>query len=133
MENFSLLNSLFHSVYFVFSKRSFSFADLFVVRYLWVVCNEDNCCVVTQRTADICVAWLVYFACLRSHILRAYCNFESKQANSITLFERRPNNKPYTRFSGGHALSLETRCLTLKNFIYLRRHERGKFLTYAQS
>ena len=132
-ENFSLLNRLFHSVYFVFSKRSFSFADLFAVRYLWVVCNEDNCCVVTQRTADICVAWLVYFACLRSHILRAYCNFESKQANSITLFERRPNNKPYTRFSGGHALSLETRCPTLKNFIYLRRHERGKFLTYAQS
>ena len=30
-------------------------------------------------------------ACLLSHVLRAYCNFESKQANSITLFGRRPN------------------------------------------
>ena len=28
---------------------------------------------------------------LRSHVLRAYCNFELKQANSITLFGRRPN------------------------------------------
>ena len=24
--------------------------------YLWVVCNEDKCCVVTQRAADIRVA-----------------------------------------------------------------------------
>ena len=32
-------------------------------------------------------------ACSRSHVLRAYCNFESKQANSTTLFGRRPNNK----------------------------------------
>ena len=32
-------------------------------------------------------------ACLRSHVLCAYCNFESKQANSITLFGRRPNKK----------------------------------------
>ena len=31
-------------------------------------------------------------ACLRLHVLRAYCNFESKQAISITLFGRRPNN-----------------------------------------
>ena len=30
---------------------------------------------------------------LRSHVLRAYCNFELKQANSITLFGRRPNKK----------------------------------------
>ena len=29
---------------------------------------------------------------LRSHELRAYCNFESKQAISITLFGRRLNN-----------------------------------------
>ena len=32
------------------------------------------------------------FACLRSHVLRARCNFESKQAISITLLGRRPNN-----------------------------------------
>ena len=54
-------------------------------------CNEDKCCVVTHRTADFRVDWLVYLACLRSHALRAYCNFESKQAISITLFRRRPN------------------------------------------
>ena len=33
-------------------------------------------------------------ACLRSHVLRAYCN-ESKQGNSITLIGRRPNNRRY--------------------------------------
>ena len=32
-------------------------------------------------------------ACLQLHVFRAYCNFESKQGNSITLFGRRPNNK----------------------------------------
>ena len=63
------------------------------MRYLWDVCNEDTCCVVTQHAAVIRVAWIVYLACLRSHVLRAYCNFESKHANSITLFGRRPNNK----------------------------------------
>ena len=37
-------------------------------------------------TSHIHVAWLVYLACLRSHVLPAYCNFKSKQAISITLF-----------------------------------------------
>ena len=32
-------------------------------------------------------------ACLLSHVLRAYCNFESKQTISSTLFGRRPNNE----------------------------------------
>ena len=41
-------------------------------------------------------AWLVYLVCLRSHVFRAYCNFELKKANSITLFERHPNNKQLT-------------------------------------
>ena len=31
-------------VYLVFPKSLFSTADLFAVRYLWVVCNEDKCC-----------------------------------------------------------------------------------------
>ena len=31
-------------------------------------------------------------ACLHSHILHAYCNFESKQAILITLFGRHANN-----------------------------------------
>ena len=81
------LNSLFCSVYLVFTKSLFSIAYLFVVCYLWVECNEDKCCVVTRRAADIHVAWLVY--------ARTYCvpiATESKQANSITLFGRRPNN-----------------------------------------
>ena len=88
-------NSLFHPVYPVFFQKVcfLLIADLFAVRYLWVVRNEDNCCVVKKRAADIRVAWLVYLAYLRSHLLRAYCNFESKQANSITLFGRRPYNK----------------------------------------
>ena len=62
---FKLFNSLFHSVYLIFPKSLFSIADLFAERYLWVVCNEDKCCVVTQRAADIRVAWLVY--------VRKYC------------------------------------------------------------
>ena len=44
--------------------------------------------VVTRQT----FASLGLFPWLRSHVLRAYCNFESKQANLITLFGRRPNN-----------------------------------------
>ena len=32
------------------------------------------------RVADTRVAWLVYLVYLRSHVLRAYFNFESKQA-----------------------------------------------------
>ena len=53
--------------------------------------------------ADIRVAWLVYLACLRSHILRAYCNLESKQASSISLFGRRPN-----KYCHGKAVSRGT-------------------------
>ena len=30
---------------------------------------------------------LCRLACIRSHVLSAYCNFESKQANPITLFD----------------------------------------------
>ena len=59
---FKLFNSLFHSVRPVFPKSWFSIADLFAVRYLWVACNEDKCCVVTHGAADIRVAWLVTFA-----------------------------------------------------------------------
>ena len=80
--NFKLFNSFFHSVYLVFSIRLFSIANFFV-RYLWDVGNGDKFRVVTHRAVDIRVAWLVYLVCLRSHVLRAYCNFESKQANSL--------------------------------------------------
>ena len=30
------------------------------------------------RLADIHVAWLVYLACLHSHVLRAYCNIDAQ-------------------------------------------------------
>ena len=77
---FKLFNSLFHSEYPVFPKSLFSFPNMFAVRFLWDVCNEDKCCGVCDR--EHCRHSRL-LACLRSHVLRAYCNFESKQANSI--------------------------------------------------
>ena len=59
MENLNYLIVCFTQCTLFFKKFVF-IADLFAVSYLWVVCNEAKCCVVTQRTADICVAWLVY-------------------------------------------------------------------------
>ena len=83
---FKLIDSLFHSVYLAFSILLFSIANLFAVRYMWDVCNENTCCVV----AHIARQWLVY--------VRKYCvpiATESKQTLSITLFQfgRRPDNK----------------------------------------
>ena len=55
-------------MYIVFPENLFSIADLFAVHYLWVVCNEDKCCVVTQRATFASLGlltWLVYF--------RTYC------------------------------------------------------------
>ena len=62
---FKLFNSLFHSVYLVFPKSLFFVADLFAVRYLWVVCKKDKCRVLAQRAVDILFAWLVF--------VRTYC------------------------------------------------------------
>ena len=59
------------------------FADLFAVCYLWVVCKEDKCCVVTQRVADICVTWLVYVC--------TYC-VPIATLNQRKLIQLRPNN-----------------------------------------
>ena len=56
-------------MYLVFPKSLFSIADLFAVRYLWVACNEDKCCVMTQRATDIRVAWLVTWLVY----VRTYC------------------------------------------------------------
>ena len=44
--------------------------------------------------------------------LRAYCNFQSKQAISITLFGRRPNNKTRNK-----RLAIGRR-ITSKSFVY---------------
>ena len=74
---------MFHLVYLVFPKSLSSIANLLVLCYL------------TQRLGDIRFAWVFYLACLHSHVLRAYYNFESKREISITLFGRRPNKKTY--------------------------------------
>ena len=47
----------------------FFIVNLFAVRYLWDVCNEDKCCVVAHHAADIRVAWLVYL----SAYVHTYC------------------------------------------------------------
>ena len=82
-EKFKFFNSLFHWVYLVFSILLFSIANLFAVRYLWDVRNEDKCCVVTHRLVDIHVVWLVYLAFLSSHVLRAYCNFDQNKPSRL--------------------------------------------------
>ena len=94
-------------MYLVSPKKWFSIADLSAVRYLCTVFNEDKCCVVG--------CWLVYLACLRSH-------FESKQANSITLFGPRPNNKLFTHTDGKRALSCGSLvlCSIVTLFDYVR-------------
>ena len=56
-------------MYLVFPKSLFSISDLFAGRYLWVACNEDKWCVVTQRATDIRVAWLVTWLVY----VRTYC------------------------------------------------------------
>ena len=87
---FKLFNGLFHSVYLVFPKSLFSIANLLAVRYLWDVwdeCNEDKRCVVTQRAADIPVAWLVYVS--------TYC-VPIATLNQNKPFGRRPNNNQFS-------------------------------------
>ena len=80
---FKLFNSLFHSVYLVFSNLFFyCIADLFAVRYLWVVCNEDKCCVVTQHAADNRVAWLVH---VRTYCVPIATVNQNKQTRSLDL------------------------------------------------
>ena len=58
----------------------------------YVICGsyETKINVVLWRSARQTFASL---GSLRSHVLRAYCNFESKEANSTTLFGPHPNDK----------------------------------------
>ena len=58
--NLKLFYSLFHSVYLGFPKSLFSIADLFAGRYLWFVCDEDKCCVVTQRAAACLLGFFTF-------------------------------------------------------------------------
>ena len=89
-EKFKLFNSLFHSVYLVFTKVCFLLYCRFVCRALSVgrMWRRQMLCCDTARRRHSRRS-----ACLRSHVLRAYCNCESKQANSITRFGRGPNKK----------------------------------------
>ena len=64
-ENFKFF--FFHSVYIVFSIHLIFITDLFAVRYLCGMCNEDKC----RVAADILVASLGIFLCLVS--VRTYC------------------------------------------------------------
>ena len=71
---------MFQSVYLVFSKKFFF---LLVICLPCVICGSYE----TKVNADTARGrHSRRLACLRSHVLRAYCNFESKQANLITPF-----------------------------------------------
>ena len=70
-------------MYLVFSNFfSHCIADLFAVRYLWVVCNEDKCCVATQHATDIRVAWLVH---VRTYCVPIATVNQNKQTRSLDL------------------------------------------------
>ena len=58
--NLKLFYSLFHSEYLGFPKSLFSNVDLFAGRYLWFVCDEDKCCVVTQRAAACLLGFFTF-------------------------------------------------------------------------
>ena len=57
-KNIQTFNSVFHSVYLVFSIGLTSIADLFFVGYLWDVCNKDKLRCHDTSYADILVASL---------------------------------------------------------------------------
>ena len=87
---FNLFNSLFHSVYLVLPKSCF----LLKICLPCVICgtyvmkiNAVSWHSVRETSASLGLA------CLCLHVFHAYCNFESKEANSITLFGRRPKKK----------------------------------------
>ena len=61
------LKGLFHSVYRVFSKKFVFYCRFVAARQLWVICNRDKFCVVTQPQQT--------FASLP-----AYCNFKSTKS-----------------------------------------------------
>ena len=91
---FKLFNSLFHSEYPVFPKSLFSFPNLFAVRFLWDVCNEDKCCMVTEHTADIRVSWLVY---VRTYCVPIATLNQNKRTRLFLYFGRRSNKKRAAR------------------------------------
>ena len=109
-----------------FPKGKFKFFNsLFLSVYLVFLNTFDFYC----RRHSSQVAWLVYSACLHSHVLRTCCNFESKQAISITLFGRRTNNKERNLTS--HGISniqelLMLRCLHFPLTLFADRIESVK-------
>ena len=101
---FKLFNSLFHSVYLIVSIRLFSITDLFAMRYLWDVCNEDKCCVATH---------LCRLSFLCSHVLRAYCNFES-------------NKRTRLLYLGNAQIIIESRLNIMLRIMQIKKFERGR-------
>ena len=78
--NLNYLIVCFNQCTLFFPKRFFS---LLVICFPCVICGSYE----TKVNADTARGrHSRRLACLRSHVLRAYCNFESKQANSITPF-----------------------------------------------
>ena len=62
---FNYLKVFFNLSTLFFSIHLISIADLFAIRYLWDVCNKDDCCVVTHRASDILIAPLGLFTFAR--------------------------------------------------------------------
>ena len=88
-------------MFLVFFSRyvRFSIAGiLFVVRYLWGVCM----CRDTSRSR------LSHrLACLRSHVLRAYCNFESKQVIDFSrLYAKHIHEEPHMKLCSSPFIKL---------------------------
>ena len=56
------LKGLFHSVYRVFSKKFVFYCRFVAARQLWVICNRDKFCVVTQpqqtKCGSPCQIWI---------------------------------------------------------------------------
>ena len=75
-------------------KSLFSFPNLFAVRFLWNVCNEDKCCVVTDHMADIRVPWFVY---VRTYCVPIATLNQNKRTRLFLYFGRRSNKKRAAR------------------------------------
>ena len=51
---------IFTQCTFFFQKVCFLLPICLPCVIMWIICNEDKCCVVTQHAADIRVVWLLY-------------------------------------------------------------------------
>ena len=73
--------------------------ELLKAKYLAKVCQSPVAWLHSYTDCYFCYCKKLTMALnnpYTAHALRAYHNFQSKQANSITLFRRRPNNKQFS-------------------------------------